>query len=99
MARYVEIRKHSEKSLKHYYHVKTEDGGKYDFFICIDTKNKNLLFFKGTDFSKQFAKISLEKSESLKIEGIPESLVGVIFVKAYRAIKENNFPSRLDYCV
>jgi len=98
MAIHIKIRKHTEKNSIHYYHVETQFTSNHDFYIGIDIKKKLLLFFKTNNFSSPFSKISFEGSQSLNVKGIKTPLVGIIFVKAYRAFKSNEFPEILDYC-
>ncbi len=98
MAIHIKIRKYAEKNSIHYYHVETQSLNNHNFYIGIDTEKKQLLFFQENNFSNPFGQISFEGSQSLNIEGIKVPLVGIIFVKAYRAFKSNKFPEILDYC-
>ncbi|MGB8367278.1 MAG: hypothetical protein WCD44_02870, partial [Candidatus Babeliales bacterium] len=64
MAIHIKIRKYAEKNSMHYYHVETQFSNNHDFYIGIDTKKKQLLFFQGNNFFSPFGQISFEGSQS-----------------------------------
>ena len=101
MSIYIKIRKIDKKEdSKIYYEVFTQDFGGTHFCVCIDQKNKKLLFFIKNDFSTVIKTIDLLRlDEPLGFLGdVDQNIYVRVVMKIIKAFQDNSFPENLDYC-
>lgn len=95
MAKNILIEKYKTTGNRHFYRVLSSEN--HNFYICIDTQTKVLIFSNDINFIRQNGILKLSESEILK--EIPEiSFVDLVVVwkQAYEALKRNNFPSSIS---
>jgi len=94
MAIYIEIKK--VKKNKYIYKVHSELTGKHTFFIEINPEKKTVSFLENLT-TKPLKTFKFTDQETMEIKGINPKVVFNVLMKAYKALKDNNFPDDISY--
>ncbi len=98
LAKLIKITKIYEKNSIHYYDISTKDFQSKEFYIGIDSPNKQILVFDAKDFSKPLNIININQAdEIIDIPSIDPRLLWPVIGQAIKALQQNLFPQYLDY--
>lgn len=99
MGKLIKIEKDSVLDSLHYYLVTTEDFKAGSLFIGIDAQNKLISFYIDKNFEKPLKVVNLNNPhEKISIPEIDPRLMWPAIGQAKKAIENNSFPKRIDYC-
>lgn len=93
----IEIKKTNVINDVHYYSVKSDHKGRSLFYIGIDSKKNQIMFFDDDTFSNSIAIIDQTQGVIKGDVCLYPAVSGRVLVKAYQALKENSFPDDISW--
>lgn len=93
----IEIKKKNIINGVYYYSIRSNNKDRYLFYIGIDSKKKQIMFFDNDNFSSPIAIVDQERGVIKGDSNIYPGIAGRVLTKAYQAINDNDFPEDISW--
>lgn len=96
---YIELKRIGHNKNIYSYHVSTSSLGGADFVIKIDVEAEQLYFFENENSEEPVVRYDFKTRTLYKLisSDINQQVFPYVIIKAYKAIRENEFPEYICY--